>query len=187
MKIVKRGKPGEKAKVIESFQNWTWHEVETKAGKLKLKVTSLDVGFQSMLGRELPTPSPPMMPLKVEGNRTKRDHRGGAQMVPNPNDPEYLKDKEEISHLQGVAAVYYSLEDDENVKWDTKREDFIVPGKGIFKAKEFYSAISKEFEKAKFQLGAFGGISDAAFEISGFPQERLEEMRSFFYQKRAGL
>jgi len=184
MKMKVKGEKG-KAKSISDFKDRTEFTLKTVHGPVKLKITSLPLGFQQQMGEQLPIPQPPKKPVKVDG-KVRKDHKGNVQMAPDREDPEWKEVAERMNRLHQVAAVYHCLEDNKDLEWDTKVEDYTKPGKG-FDAEKFYTAIEEEFARAKFQSGSFMEIFKLSFQVSGFDLDEMKELQSFFLSARLGV
>ena len=141
-----------------------------------ITLCSLPYGFDEDLEKILPSPVPPRKP--VYGPKGEKVFVKGSKTVqltePNEDDPKYLRKLAENRVHQGLWMIYNGLKCEPNWVWDHKPEDYPDNLSG------FCEAIREELRKSEMPYGVMGDMLRAILEISGTPDEAIEEAEQDF-------
>lgn len=149
--------------------------LQRKQGKpISLLFTALPVGITEELEKELPSPQPPRDGFcRDHKQQFIRDERGRPIPFYNEKDIEYSSKLRRTNRLQTTAMLYRCLENDKNVVWEAKRENFKT-------SEEFYEAVYYELRTAGFSAGELSTMITFMLTLSRLKEEEVSEARDHF-------
>ncbi len=137
-------------------------------GEIELTITALALGTEGKPRELFPSPLPPSELVMDKKGRAVRGQDGRMVKEENYDDPDYLTAAARAGMLQMIYLVYQCVKDDDQLEFDTRRED-------CKDDKEFYSKLYEEFSAAGFTLGDIRIIQREILALSNIDAEKIEE------------
>lgn len=144
----------------------------------KVRLASIPLGFERILNKDLPLPTPPMKEAVLPDGTKRLDHRGNPKFEPDETDTDYKEERDYVTGLRAVAVIRESLRLDKTVKFDSNRADFEEPIK-------YYETLFEEFVAAGFSTGIMLQLVGAINELSGIKKSDIERAKRPFSVSRA--
>lgn len=146
-----------------------------KGEYLDVTICSLPFGFDDDMDKVLPEPEPPVRP--VHGPKGEPIYKPGSKSIlltePNIDDPAYKAKLKLNTNRRAVWMLYHGLACEEDWNWTAQRGDYEDVGK-------FCDALYDELKASEIPVGVAGGLMTAILELSGTPNESVEEAKQGF-------